>query len=153
MALYGRWQTKPPPGTQIDWTHPLTRGLVGCWPMNEGCGTIVHNMAPSRKVNHGAIVNGATWVPSRGGGGISTVTGSSHYIECGNIAELSGAGQATLFIVAANLNTFQGGQLTSSTANFGFVAKWAYVSLGSNFAYPASPTPPTTWGRIHHGFG
>lgn len=26
---------KPPLGSQINWAHPLTRGLVGCWLLNE----------------------------------------------------------------------------------------------------------------------
>lgn len=31
-------QTKPPLGSQIDWSCPLSQGLVGCWLMNEGGG-------------------------------------------------------------------------------------------------------------------
>ncbi len=33
-----RWQTKPPLGYPIDWTHPLTEGLVSFWAFNEGTG-------------------------------------------------------------------------------------------------------------------
>jgi hypothetical protein len=39
---YGRakgWQTKPKPGCFVDPTHPLSRGLVGCWLFNEGAGS------------------------------------------------------------------------------------------------------------------
>src|SRR4030042_101428 len=32
------WTNKPPLGSQINWGHPLSRGLVGCWLMNEGGG-------------------------------------------------------------------------------------------------------------------
>jgi hypothetical protein len=35
---------KPPVGTTIDWTHPLSRGLVGCWLFNEGAGAILNNL-------------------------------------------------------------------------------------------------------------
>ena len=28
----------PPLGSQINWGHPLSKGLVGCWLMNEGRG-------------------------------------------------------------------------------------------------------------------
>jgi hypothetical protein len=31
-------QQKPPLGSQINWGHPLSRGLVGCWLFNEGGG-------------------------------------------------------------------------------------------------------------------
>lgn len=34
---------KPPLGSQINWAHPLARGLVGCWLMNEGGGLKVLN--------------------------------------------------------------------------------------------------------------
>lgn len=33
------------PGLMLDRAHPLTRGLVGWWPMNEGGGTRLNNLA------------------------------------------------------------------------------------------------------------
>lgn len=40
------WTTqKPPLGSQINWSHPLSQGLVGCWLMNEGGGTIAKDLA------------------------------------------------------------------------------------------------------------
>jgi len=41
MAIFAikiPWTSKPPPGTPIDWSNPLTKGLMGCWPMNEAGG-------------------------------------------------------------------------------------------------------------------
>lgn len=32
------WQSKPPPGTPINWSHPLAQGLVLCFAFNEGGG-------------------------------------------------------------------------------------------------------------------
>jgi len=32
------WQTKPPPGTPINWQHPLAQGISACWVFSEGCG-------------------------------------------------------------------------------------------------------------------
>lgn len=32
---------KPPPGSQIDWGHPLSQGLVGAWIANAGGGGII----------------------------------------------------------------------------------------------------------------
>lgn len=32
------WTTKPPPGTGVNWAHPLARGLVAAWIFNEGGG-------------------------------------------------------------------------------------------------------------------
>lgn len=40
-----RWrQEKPPIGSQLNFGHPLSQGLVGCWLMNEGGGRIVKDL-------------------------------------------------------------------------------------------------------------
>ena len=31
---------KPMLGSQLDYTNPLARGLVGCWMLNEGAGIL-----------------------------------------------------------------------------------------------------------------
>lgn len=33
-------KTKPPMGVQIDWTHPLARGLVSCWLFNQSADVV-----------------------------------------------------------------------------------------------------------------
>ena len=38
------YTSKPPLGSQIDWGHPLSKGLVGCWLFNEGGGAIVNKL-------------------------------------------------------------------------------------------------------------
>ena len=55
---------KPPPGTQINWGHPLARGLVGCWLFNENGGLRAIDLAGN---NHGILTNGPLWVPGRNG--------------------------------------------------------------------------------------
>jgi len=47
--------SKPPMGTPIDWSNPLTQGLVGAWAFNEGGGTSAYNLV-SGKTN---LLNGA----------------------------------------------------------------------------------------------
>lgn len=54
-------RTKPPPGTGIDWGCPLTRGLVGCWLLNDRAGRSARDLAGGA---HGSIAAGVTW---RGG--------------------------------------------------------------------------------------
>jgi hypothetical protein len=39
------YKDKPPLGSTINWGHPLSKGLVGCWLMNEGGGGKVFNLA------------------------------------------------------------------------------------------------------------
>lgn len=51
---------KPPIGSQIDFSHPLSRGLVGCWLMNEGSGNRICDL--SGNGNHG-VINGPLWHP------------------------------------------------------------------------------------------
>jgi hypothetical protein len=55
-------QTKPPLGSQIDWAHPLSRGLVGAWMMNEGAGIRTINLINN---STGILTNGAYF--SKGG--------------------------------------------------------------------------------------
>lgn len=53
-----RHKSKPSPGVQIDWSHPLAYGLIGFWPLNEGAGKIVNNLAVHPQL--GAIT-GTAW--------------------------------------------------------------------------------------------
>lgn len=40
----GYGQTKPPPGSQVLWGHPLARGLLSAWLMSEGGGKVTQNL-------------------------------------------------------------------------------------------------------------
>ena len=44
IPLYIPRTTKPPLGTHIDWSNPLTKGMVGCWAFNEGGGKKAFNL-------------------------------------------------------------------------------------------------------------
>lgn len=52
---------KPLIGTQINWGHPLSRGIVACYLMNEGAGNRIYDL--SLNGNDG-LVNGAIWTAS-----------------------------------------------------------------------------------------
>lgn len=60
---------KPLPGAQLDRSHPLAQGLLGCWLMNEGSGLSVYDY--SGNDNHGVLTNGPTWVAGPDGGALS----------------------------------------------------------------------------------
>ena len=70
---------KPVIGAQLDWSNPLTRGLVAYWPTNEfvwgprsfGKITFTHEISSS-----GA---GSTWGPGRDGGPAWNITSSGAY--------------------------------------------------------------------------
>jgi len=53
------FKPKPLLGQQINWTHPLARGLVGCWLMDEKGGLTVRDY--SKYQNHLTIDSLATW--------------------------------------------------------------------------------------------
>lgn len=60
--------TKPPAfQAEIDWSHPLSRGLVGCWLLNEGGGAVAYDLL--RKHN-GTLSGGAYF----GSGGVVYAT-------------------------------------------------------------------------------
>lgn len=46
-------QSKPPLGAKINFAHPLSKGIVGCWLMNEGGGDKVMDL--SGNANHGTL--------------------------------------------------------------------------------------------------
>jgi len=59
---------KPPIGATLNRSHPLARGLVGAWLLNEGGGDIAHNCAnicPALDLNF--YNHGVAWTPGDGG--------------------------------------------------------------------------------------
>ena len=54
--VYGQWQNglKPLLGQQIDWSNPLSKGLVGYWLMNEGSGNTVQDLSGNGR--HGTFL-------------------------------------------------------------------------------------------------
>lgn len=80
------WQ-KPFRGMQINKAHPLARGLVGAWVLNEATGDKVFDL--SGNSNHGTN-NGADWVSN----GLDF--DGSDYINCGNGATLQPVNAITI---------------------------------------------------------
>lgn len=77
------WQTKPRPGCFVDPTHPLSRGLVGCWLFNEGAGSRLTDY--SGNGNHGTLTNmnpENDWVGSPRGGALD-FDGINDYVDSG----------------------------------------------------------------------
>jgi hypothetical protein len=54
------YSTKPPLGAQLNRSHPLAQGLVGCWLFNEGGGNRFFNSASGSATSLGAVQNWAT---------------------------------------------------------------------------------------------
>jgi len=64
---------KPPRGARLNLSHPLARGLIGCWLFNEGTGDIVHDSSTNKKGNvnnDGIMLNmypATDWVAGKDG--------------------------------------------------------------------------------------
>jgi len=72
---------KPVRGLQVNRTHPLARGLAGCWLLNEGTGNRAADLGPFRQ--HGDFQGGPPlWKPGRDGPSVQ-FDGVSECIHCG----------------------------------------------------------------------
>jgi hypothetical protein len=68
---------KPLLGVPVNWSHPLARGLVGCWLMNEGGGNKIYNLSGNR--NAGTFVGDTQWAPGKFGSCLS-FDGTGDYV-------------------------------------------------------------------------
>lgn len=80
-----RWTSKPPLGSTIDWSHPLSKGLVGCWLMNEGGGLRLNDI--SGKINTGVFTNPPIWTVGKTGKCLN-FNGTSNYITLPDVESL-----------------------------------------------------------------
>ena len=70
---------KPMLGRQVDWSHPLSKGLVGLWLFNEGSGDTVTDL--SGNGNNGTFaVNTPDWVGGKFGHTLNFVGSNPDYI-------------------------------------------------------------------------
>jgi len=72
---------KPMLGTQVDWSHPLSRGLVGYWSMQEGSGGTIYDI--SGYGNHGTLEADTHWVPGKFGPCLD-FDGDGDYVQAPN---------------------------------------------------------------------
>lgn len=82
MQLAQPYTQKPPLGAQLNRSHPLAQGLVGCWLLSENGG---NRALSATGANNGTLLDGPTWVAS----GLNFVRGSDasatkNRVECGN---------------------------------------------------------------------
>lgn len=76
---------KPFRGVQLNRSHPLAQGLVGCWIMNEGGGNLVYDLS-GNGIN-GTLINNAAWSNTEYGSSIIFPTdGGTDRINLGSIS-------------------------------------------------------------------
>ncbi len=69
---------KPLLGRQINWAHPLAKGLVACWVFNEGSGNRVYDIA-SHKYDLD-FVGSPVWTPGKIGHAIDFTSATPDYL-------------------------------------------------------------------------
>lgn len=80
---------KPPVGAQLKLDHPLARGLVGCWLLNERSGDKAYDSSGQGNIGTLTGMDPATdWVGSLHGGALD-FDGSNDYIECADSPSLN----------------------------------------------------------------
>ena len=85
-----KWTFKPPLGAKVNFSHPLAKGLVGLWLMNEGGGNKVYDLSGNE--NHGTLTNmdpATDWVGGKDGPAID-FDGSDDYVDMGDVDTLEG---------------------------------------------------------------
>lgn len=79
--LNQNWSFKPPVGTTVNWGHPLSKNLIGCWLFNEGGGSQVFDLArPGSRAVLSTPAN-PVWVNTQIGPGVQSATGSNYLQE------------------------------------------------------------------------
>ena len=90
--------------------HPLARGLVGCWLINEGNGSLANDISGYK--NHGIFKEGTSWSSSHFGGGLY-VDGGDNWVDCGANSIFDSAFGTNRFTISIwvkrlQLNGYQG---------------------------------------------
>ncbi len=73
---------KPTRGTKLNPAHPISRGLVACWLMNEGTGDNVFDF--SGNSNNGTLHGPPAWSAGKTGNSLEFVNGNSEYVDFGD---------------------------------------------------------------------
>jgi hypothetical protein len=93
MPLWDKWTNKPPQGTPLDSRLAAALGIVACFPLNEGSGSVVNDVANGAI---GVASGGAAWSQGISGPAIA-LNGSTGYIDVPNSPLLQLTGPLTLY--------------------------------------------------------
>lgn len=143
------WTTKPPVGTQLNFTNPINYGLVGCWIFNEDSGTVVNDL--SGNGNNGTLTNfsfpsttTSGWNPGRLGPAIA-FDGTNDFIAVNNNPSLN---LTTALTISAWVNprvivdsTYQT-IITKGAVNYAYPTSYSLHYYGGAFRFHTSTGAP-----------
>jgi hypothetical protein len=113
---------KPPKFSYPIKGHPLARGLVGCWLMNEGSGIKVFDSSGNR--NTGTLLNSIVWSPGWFGSCLYS-DASSGRVSIGDTPSLDILGSITVSVWIKQLGAHQGG--------FGVIVSKRELSVANSY--------------------
>lgn len=133
----------PPVGAKLNWSHPINRGLVGCWLFNEAGGQKFKDIAG---VNDGTGVNSPTVATGQYGVGIKLSNSvANQYVSIGTNSSLNLSTDATI-LVFVNLVATTGIQWLGATGD-----NAGNVQFGFEVGRTANKID-TIWGTSGGGF-
>ncbi len=127
-------QLKPTRGIRLNKSHPLARGLVGCWPFNEGSGGQVSDL--SGNGNGGTFQGTApSWSASKFGPAVD-LPGTDERVEVADSPELDGFSS---FTILSKIFLRDAGGVTGSTIAYkwndfgGSKLSWAFRVMETRY--------------------
>ena len=131
-----KWISKPPLGTQLDWSNPLNKGLAGFWLMNEGMGNKVQDL--SMNGNTGTLTGiafpptaASGWNPGRKGVGLN-FDGVNDYISIPDNDVLTNSPYFTWSFWAKQTTYVSGAGLLDKYYTTGNQRSWRIRSTSTN---------------------
>ena len=123
------YNQKPLLGTLINGGHPLAKGLVGAWILNENSGNTVFDLSGNR--NHGIFGAGAaspTWISGRTGSALD-FDGTNDYVEMSDYNFLNGLNGFTISVRIKSDISSADRTIFSAVGNDNFILR--YDSYGT----------------------
>lgn len=154
----GWGRKKPPPGSEIDGSHRLARGLVGAYLLNEGGGLAAYDS--TNRNPPGTLTGGPTW--ARGPDtAVLSFDGTDDYVSIPHSAALMPSAALTVAMRVKALSPignfdFAVGKLGSESWNDGYGIYWGptvndvtgFVSTYSNTFGRFTGMTPTNWNTL-----
>ena len=143
------WIVKPAQGAKVNFGHPFSRGLVGCWLMNGGAGMQVISLTS----RHNGIGSAISWFPSLDGLSLN-FNGTTSAVTVTSLKQFDEKNpQFTIICNANQIATTNDGYLVSQDISAG-LKRWSirtlntgevvftYVTTGGTYIARTTTTTP-----------